>query len=229
MQTGEYHGFARQFPDWLRTQAAIWRGPLLVSILIHACLFWPKSLLQSGIGVPSGAGREGLHAHLQPAFSSVDPVANVTRPQLARHAPVTQTSSRRHVRPAVEPPALPAAVSTPGGAMTVSSGLDAGAQRGYRVALARMLMSGDLRRALPDSSMAGELEIGIALSASGQLKDVAVLRGSGSAVLDAVVLAAVRQAALSAPVPPAMQGRDFVIALPVEVGAATALTSAAGR
>lgn len=226
MQTGEYHGFAGQFPDWLRAQAVTWRGPLLVSILIHACLFWPQGQSQSGAGALLGGGRDGLQAQLKPAAAAVYPAARVTGPEPVRHATVTQTSSRRRVQPEIGAHAVSPIVSTPAAAMTVSDGVDPGAQRSYRVALARMLAAGDLHRALPGLASAGALEIGIALSASGQLKDVAVLRGSGSAALDAVVLAAVRQAALAAPIPAAMRGRDLVIALPVEVGAAT---SAADR
>lgn len=229
MQTGEYHGFARQFPDWLRTQAVVWRGPLLISALIHACLFWPKSLSQNDVGAPLGVGQDGLHARLKPASSPTQAIGRVTPNDQVRHATVTQTSSRRAVLPTIEPPGVVVAAAIPSAVMTASSGLDAGAQRSYRVALARLMMAGDLRRSLPDPSITGALEVGVSLTAAGQLRDVAVVRGSGSAVLDAAVVGAIRQAAQLAPIPPALQGRDFVIVLPVEVGAMAIATSAAGR
>lgn len=69
--------------------------------------------------------------------------------------------------------------------------------------------------------------MGVAISATGQLRAVAVVRSSGSAAADAAVVAAVDAAARAAPLPPAMRGRDFVIELPVEIG--TALTAAADR
>ena len=109
----------------------------------------------------------------------------------------------------------------------MARGLDAGALRVYRLALARAIRADLLRPSLPDPAFQGALVLGVAIGASGQLMEVAVLRSSGSATADAVLLGAVGEAARAAPIPAAMRGRNFVIELPVEIGAAA--TSAADR
>lgn len=115
--------------------------------------------------------------------------------------------------------------------MQASAGLDAGAVRAYRIAWARALAGSTLRERLsPD--MQGMLEIGVALTASGQLRDIAVLKGSGDAALDRAVLAAMRNIMQAVPIPSVMLGRELVLTVPVEVGIArpaAATTSAVDR
>jgi TonB family protein len=109
--------------------------------------------------------------------------------------------------------------------MQPTPGLDAGAVRSYRITLARLLAGGTLRAGLtPD--MHGELQIGIAVAANGLIYQVEVVRSSGQAALDAHIVAAVMAAAHEAAIPEPMQGREFVVLLPVEVGS---ITSAAAR
>lgn len=236
METGEYRGFAGQFPHWLRTQCAVWRWPLLLSLLLHVCLFWPQALRQSGAGTTAGAAVAGLQARLRPVPAAARQVADVVAP---RPAPAPRLAKTRADTLATPRPATPAAISTTSPAAPLapaetarvadtSSGLDAGALRVYRLALAHAIRADLLRPSLPDPAFQGALLLGIGIGAGGQLMEVAVLRSSGSPRTDAAVLAAVGAAAQAAPIPVAMRGRNFVIELPVEIGAA-ATTAAAGR
>ena len=123
---------------------------------------------------------------------------------------------------AIAAPAAPLAPHEAGDIFNAGSaarGLDGGAVRTYRLALARAIRVEFLRPRLPDPTFQGTLALGVAISAAGQLKAVAVVRSSGSATADAAILAAVNEAARTAPVPLVLQGRDFVIELPVEIGA----------
>lgn len=109
--------------------------------------------------------------------------------------------------------------------MQVTAGLDAGALRAYRVAWARALMASRLREQLsPDSQ--GTLEVAVVLRASGRVHDVAVLKGSGDRALDNAVIAAMRNTASAVQVPTAMQGRELVLSVPVEVGAVPPISAA---
>lgn len=233
MQTVEYRGFAGQFPIWLRAQVDVWRMPLLLSLLLHVCLFWPQGLSPAAAGRIEAIGPANLNATLKPRAPT--DASSVNGPtELLRHATVTQSSSRR-MPPLPREPARAIESAPPATRLEVSTGLDAGALRSYRLSLARAMMAGDLHRRLRDPALAGRVEIGVALAANGLVREVVLLHGSGIASLDATVLAAVGAAARETSVPAAMQGRDFVIALPVEVGAtdaassALATTSAAGR
>lgn len=240
METGEYRGFAGQFSPWLRVQLAIWRWPLLFSLLLHIGLFWPQSLQQNRPGASMGVTASALHARLRPAPQAAPRAEPAAVPP---PVPAQRLMSQMQRNPAASAPALaplraealaaPAAVLAPREAVAsidarfASSGLDAGAVRTYRLALARAIRGEVLRPRLPDPAFQGALSLGIAIGAAGQLRAVAVVRSSGSATADAAVLAMVNEAALTAPVPAAMRGRDFVIELPVEIGAA--LTAAADR
>lgn len=174
-----------------------------------------------------------LNATLKPRVPT-DAHAAFGLAESLRHATVTQSSSPH--RPPLPPePARVVESAPPAAQLEVSTGIDAGAVRSYRLSLARAMMAGELHRRLHDPALAGRLEIGVAIAASGLVRDVVVLRGSGIAALDETVRAAVGAAAREAAVPAAMQGRDWVIALPVEVGATdaapptAAAISAAGR
>ena len=106
-------------------------------------------------------------------------------------------------------------------------GLDAGAVRAYRVAWARVLSTSGLRERLSVDAQ-GVLEVGVAVSAAGQVRDIFVLKSSGDAALDGAVIAAMRNAAPVLQPPAMMPGRDVVLTVPVEVGTVS-LTSAADR
>ena len=238
METGEYRGFAGQFSRWLRAQLVIWRWPLLFSLLLHVCLFWPQSLQQRQSAASMGGAAPGLQARLRPAAvpaTSVEQVPLRPAPPLLMPAmssnPVASVAAPVFAR--AEPMATPPAPFVPhetGESVTAgpaASGLDAGAVRIYRLALARAIRVERLRPRLPDPSFQGALTIGVVISAAGQLRAVTVVRSSGSAAADAAVVAAVDEAARAAPLPLAMRGRDFVIELLVEIG--TTLTAAADR
>lgn len=238
METGEYRGFAGQFSRWLRAQLAIWRWPLLFSLLLHVCLFWPQSLQQSQSAANKGGAASGLQARLRPAAGPATSAEQVpSRPAPPHLMPAMSSNPVASVAALVPAraqtmanspaPLVPQEAGESVTAWSAASGLDAGAVRIYRLALARAIRVEGLRPRLPDPSFQGALTMGIAISAAGQLRAVAVVRSSGSAAADAAVAAAVDEAARAAPLPPAMRGRDFVIELPVEIG--TALTAAADR
>jgi TonB family protein len=110
--------------------------------------------------------------------------------------------------------------------MRATVGLDAGAVRSYRIALARLLAGGALRTGLT-GEMQGTLEVGVAVTANGLPQQVELVRSSGQTALDVQVLAAVRAAAHEAAIPELMRGQAFVVVLPVEVGPLVATTSTA--
>ena len=76
--------------------------------------------------------------------------------------------------------------------------------------------------------MQGALEVGVAVAASGQVREIRMLKSSGVAALDGAVIAAMRHVMQSVPLPPAIQGRELVLTVPVEVGPVVP-TSAADR
>ena len=226
MQTGEYRGFVGQFSIWLQGQLIVWRGPLLASLCLHVIFFWPKSLQEHGSGLPVALAPGVVQARLKPSLPI--PAQMPTKPDVPqRHAVVTQTSSgSRQISPFVpSEEAIP--IEPPRLVMQPTAGLDAGAVRAYRIAWARALMGSALRENL-SAEMQGALEVGVAVTASGLLHEIVVLKGSGVAALDAAVIAAMRHAAQTVPLPPLMQGREFVLVVPVEVGPVQA-TSAVGR
>ena len=229
MHTGEYRGFVGQFSGWLHGQVATWRGPLLFSLCLHALFFWPKSLQESGFGTASVFVPSIVQARLQPSLpapSKLPEVASEAQSEASPRALVTQSSSRAER----STPAVSRDEVTPVEAlrqvMLPTAGLDAGAVRAYRIAWARALIRSGLRERL-DAEVQGRLEVGVAVAASGQITDIALLKGSGVAALDHAVIAAMRNAMPSVALPPVMQGREFVLVLPVEVGAAA--TAAADR
>lgn len=230
MQTGEYRGFVGQFSVWLRGQIAIWRVPLLLSLGLHALLFWPDPLQESRFGASAMRSRDVVQARLRPALPMLPEVPHVPDvlakpPAPVRHASVMEPPSRpRRSRPDAPPeqppPFEPSALS-----LTPTVGLDAAAVRSYRIGWARALANSGLRGRL-GADMHGGLEIGVALAASGQVRAIALLRSSGIAALDQAVVAEMRNAVPAVPLPPAMLGRELVIALPVEVGAAPPISAA---
>lgn len=224
MQTGEYRGFAGQFSVWMRDQVTVWRGPLLLSLALHAVLFWPRAMQDSDLGPSAVAVSATVRAHLRPSQTAEPAVAQV-REAPVPHATVTQISSarKRGGPPGQGGADLAAAVSPP--ALQPTAGLDAGAVRIYRLALSRALAASALREQLT-AAMQGRVEVGVAISAAGQVHDIFVLQGSGIAALDHAVIAALRGAVPGAPIPPAMQGREFVLAVPVEVGPVAPISAA---
>ena len=210
----------------MRDQFAVWRAPLLLSLALHAAIFWPKPLQDSNPRGSVGAVAAVVQAHLRPARVA-EPVGPVLHETPLRHATVTHASpSPRRSRPAAAQ-ASGGDVNMAPPAMQATVGLDAGAVRAFRLTLSHLMAASALRQRL-GAGMQGRVEVGIAISASGQVRDVAVLQGSGSAALDNAVLAALRGVAAHAPIPAAMQGREFVLAVPVEIGTLEA-TSEAGR
>lgn len=117
---------------------------------------------------------------------------------------------------------LPAAS---GPVMQVTPGLDAAAVRAYRVAWARALAGSSLRAHL-GPERAGRLEVGVALAASGQVRDIAVQRSSGDRALDEAVVLAMRSAMSAVPVPVVMQGGEWVLTVPVEIGTVPPISAA---
>jgi TonB family protein len=230
LQTGEYRWFAGQFSVWMCDQVAVWRGPLLLSLTLHAVLFWPRAMQDSDLGASTVAVSATMQAHLRPSQAAEPPGPRVHDAPV-RHATVTQASpGRRRMSPAVQDSGdLAAAVPipVPTSVLQPTAGLDAGAVRIYRLALSRVLAASALREHLT-AGMQGRVEVGVAISVTGQVRDIAVLQGSGIAALDNAVVAALRGAVSGAPIPSAMQGREFVLAVPVEVGL-VAPTPAADR
>lgn len=214
MQTSEYRGFAGQFSDWAHRYVLAWRWPLLISLLLHALVFWPAALQQGSLESSAGSHVRELRAHLQPPVPVVIPILKPVERVVTRHVNVTQPSSNR---PASNETAPASGVESQAVVLQASPGLDAAAVRGYRISLARVLAEGALRAALtPD--MRGTLEVGISITHMGLPKQVAVVRSSGQPALDRQVLSAVRSAVNTVTLPAAMQGRDFVVLLPIEVG-----------
>jgi TonB family protein len=210
LETGEYRGFAGQFPDCLRQLAVTWRWPLLFSLLLHAFAFWPVALREAPAGSPD------LRASLrQTVLRPVPPIVQAADAPRTRERPSPSRASD-HTASAVAPP-LPIAGTTT--VMQETPGLDAGAVRGYRIALARLLASSEWRSGLRPT-MRGEMEIGIAITAAGLAEGVEMVRGSGDAALDRQVLGVVRAAANAVVVPAPLYGS--VVMLPVEVISATA-------
>lgn len=229
MQTGEYRGFVGQFPVWLHDRLRTWRVPVLLSLALHALLFWPDSLQESGLVRSAGSVALPLRAHLQPLRTPALPQAAVTpqpvvRPQpVARHAPVTQAAPVPRSAVVSRDENVPPAVPGPG--MQLTPGLDAGVVRAYRIAWARALAGSSLRAHLGPERQ-GMLEVGVALAASGQVREIAVLRGSGDRALDEAVLLAMRSAMFAVPVPVVMQGREWVLTVPVEIGTVPPISAA---
>ncbi|HWV17276.1 MAG TPA: hypothetical protein VNZ68_01710, partial [Rhodocyclaceae bacterium] len=187
METGEYRGFAGQFSRWLRAQLAIWRWPLLFSLLLHVCLFWPPSLQQSQPAASRGGAASGLQAHLRaaavPATSAEQVPSRPAPPHLMPamiSTPIASVAAPVPARAqAMATPPAPLVPQEPGesvAAWSAASGLDPGAVRVYRLALARAIRVEGLRPRLPDPSFQGALTMGVAISATGQLRAVAVVR-----------------------------------------------------
>lgn len=217
MQTGEYRGFVGQFSVWLHDRYLIWRVPVLLSLALHALLFWPDALQESGQVGAAGPVARTVQAHLQPPRAAALPQATA-RPQPAvRPAAVAQTASAPVQASSLvsRDESLPLAASAP--VMQLTPGLDAGAVRAYRIAWARALAGSSLRAHL-GPERAGRLEVGVALAASGQVRDIAVQRSSGDRALDEAVILAMRSAMSAVPVPVAMQGGEWVLTVPVEIG-----------
>jgi TonB family protein len=228
LQTGEYRGFVGQFSIWLHGQFIVWRGPLLASLCLHVIFFWPKPLQENGSGLPVALAPSIVQARLKPALpipSQIQVKSEV--PQ--RHAVVTQSASgSRHTSPVVpSDEVIPVEPTRLVMQAQATAGLDAGAVRAYRIAWARALMGSALRERL-DADMQGALEVGVAVAASGQVREIFLLKGSGVSALDAAVIAAMHHAAQTVQLPPQMQGREFVLGVPVEVGLVPS-TSAVGR
>lgn len=225
MQTGEYRGFVGQFSVWLHDRYLTWRVPVLLSLALHALLFWPASLQESGLARSVGRVASPVQAHLQAPRTPELPQA-AARPQpVARQAPVTQAAGGAESRSAVisRDESVPLAPSAP--VMQLTPGLDAGAVRAYRIAWARALAGSSLRAHL-GPERAGRLEVGVALAASGQVRDIAVLRSSGDRALDEAVVLAMRTAMSAVPVPVAMHGGEWVLTVPVEIGAVPPISAA---
>lgn len=66
--------------------------------------------------------------------------------------------------------------------------------------------------------MPGQLEVGVAVSAQGQIEEVVLVRGSGQASLDMRVLAALRSSTQQLSIPSSLTGQRFAVILPIEVG-----------
>lgn len=226
MQTGEYRGFVGQFSRCLRDLVVTWRAPLLLSLALHALLFWPRPLQENDFGVTLGAAAGAMQARLKPGPPAL-PEASAKLPAPVRHAPVTQSSSQGADRRTVTPHVAPLPVEPPGLVLQPTAELDAGAVRAYRLAWARVLANSGLREKL-GADMRGAMEVGVAVSAAGQVRDIVVLRSSGDAALDVAVIAVMRNAVPAVGLPAVMPGREFVLTIPVEVGAAP-IISAAGR
>ena len=236
MQTGEYRSFVGQVPGWGRSWGhswlTVWRWPLLLSLAFHVLVFWPGGLQDQGFGVANPVSSMPVRAVLKPLLptSSTTPTMADTT---VRQATVTQSSSavprlRPDLRPKAPPvQALPVETSVLQASLQPTAGLDAGAVRAYRVALARALAASGVREGL-GAEMQGSLELGVVIAPSGLVREVGLIRGSGVPALDAAVLTAMRRSAAHARLPAEMQGREFVLGLPVEVGPVP-LTSAAGR
>lgn len=223
MQTGEYRGFVGQFPVWLHGRLRIWRVPVLLSLALHALLFWPDALQESGLVRSAGPVALPVRAHLQPPRTPALPQAAVRPQPVARDVPVTQAAPVPRNAVVSREETVPPAVS--GSGMQLTPGLDAGAVRAYRIAWARALAGSSLRAHLGPERQ-GMLEVGVALAASGQVRDIAVLRGSGDRGLDEAVLLAMRSAMSAVPVPVVMQGREWVLTVPVEIGTVPPISAA---
>lgn len=229
MQTGEYRGFVGQFSLWLRGQSAIWRLPLLVSLGLHALMFWPRPLQENRFGVTVRRAGDVVQARLGPAVPALPEVPSV-RPSPVRQTGVTARSAgalreRPGARPEIPMSAEPSELPLTELPLTPSSGLDAAAVRSYRIGWARALANSRLRDKL-GADMRGTLEVGVALTPAGLVREIALLKSSGIAALDHAVMAEMRNAVQAVQLPSAMLGRDLVIALPVEVGAAPPILAA---
>jgi TonB family protein len=225
LQTGEYRGFVGQFSLWLRGQSAIWRWPLLVSLGLHVLMFWPRPLQENRFGVAARRAGDVVQARLSPAVPALPDVPVKSSP--VRQASATASSAgalRERPGPGTRPE-MPMSAASSGLPPTPSIGLDAAAVRSYRIGWARALANSRLRDKL-GADMHGALEVGVALTPAGQVREIALLKSSGIAALDHAVMAEMRNAVHAVQLPSAMRGRDLVIALPVEVGAAPPILAA---
>jgi TonB family protein len=207
----------------------------LLSLAGHGLVFWPGGLRDQGFGVVSPSLSVPVQAVLKPALSTSPtmppmpdtPVRQAIVTQSSSQAPPHRSDARAELSPvqalSVDTPVLQATLQQ-------TAGLDAGAVRAYRVALARALATSGLREGL-GMEVQGSLELGLAIAPSGQVREVGVIRGSGVAALDAAVVAAMRRSVVHARLPSEMLGREFVLGLPIEIGPlpAPAATAAAGR
>lgn len=136
-----------------------------------------------------------------------------------------QPSQAQPLPPAFAPTRETPAAATPVLPQVSGTAVNAEGLREYRISLARHL----LQQLPPGMSgeMHGSLELGVAVSASGRVDIVTIVRSSGDARLDTLVLAALRTAVMSADLPVRLYGQGFVVHLPVEVGVGP--TAVAGR
>jgi TonB family protein len=227
LQTGEYRDFAGQFPAWVRHLAVTWRWPLLISVFLHALVFWPGALHDAPSAEIAATTVRELKAKLMQPQAVALPQTIAVQESSVRRVPEIK-APRPTVNPLTQSRLAPTedVVMSRVAVMQPTVGLDAGAVRSYRIALARLLGNGNLRAGLsPD--MQGELQVGIAITVGGMLNQVEIVRSSGQPALDSHVVAAVRAAAREAIIPELMRGREFVVLLPVEVGPVLPATSAA--
>jgi TonB family protein len=219
LQTVEYRGFAAQFPERVCRFIVTWRWPLLFSLLLHAIAFWPASPTIAPIAF---ATKPALSGHLQ-ATPSPD-LPEMPRPDVsaAGQKSITKTAAANK---SASPPISQRddAVSAPSASTQLGNiAADAGGLRAYRVALARALGSGTWRSGL-DPQLRGSLEIGIAIDASGRVREIGLVRGSGQTELDRRLLEAVRMAVREAVIPSVLQSQSFFVALPIDVGEPTSV------
>jgi protein TonB len=97
-----------------------------------------------------------------------------------------------------------------------TTGLDANALRGYRLALA---IEARRFKRVPDQALAegwaGTADVRLAVAVGGQAIRAELAKSSGYAALDTAALSMIEAAAQRAVVPPLLQQRAFVLTLPV--------------
>lgn len=188
---------------------------LIVSLGLHGLLLWPVLLLLSpGAGQGGGEVRVLLRPS-PPILPAATPAPAVVRRDRRVEAGDDGQVARRPAADAPGQTAIRSDDRSSSAPAKATEGLDAEELRGYRMALATQASRywqypETARRA----GQRGTVEVRL-LSLPGGISTVSLERSSGHEVLDEAALRMVRQAALAAPLPESLLGREFALVIPL--------------
>lgn len=140
------------------------------------------------------------------------PAAPQTPVLEAASGSAASSANRNQVRLAALGAASAAAALAP-----EAEGLDADGIRAYRMGLARGARAHKRYPGIAqERGWAGTAEVRIAVSREGRPRQILLERSSGHEVLDREAVDMMSRAAVSAPVPESLRGREFAVSLPVQ-------------
>ena len=188
---------------------------------LTAVLLPPASLPAAGAVPPAPTFSQTRQTRLHRAAAAFPPPAApplATQRMQEEAASIPSMAEGRSGEMGGAPPqrasAEPAAGAVAG--MPATAGPEAAGLRQYRLALA-----GEARRfrrypeAARRAGLSGTAEVRLVVAAGGGVRQTALSRSSGHAVLDAVALDILRQAADRAELPVSLRGQNFAVLLPV--------------